>query len=174
MLSQFERSWIAARLEQVERLQNRLDTLFQKAEGSATCAVCAGACCARGHNHAGLVNVLMFLQRGMAPPPVNFDNTCPWLSEKGCILNPGSRPYSCITFLCDKLEDHLGRAEVAEFYRLDRELRGLYHQFAERYAGGGMVGLLLQAERLAGDPLLKPAQAVTRGVKDRNQDETEL
>lgn len=154
VLPETEKDWIAQQLRQIDRLQRALDELFRRADGEAICALCKGACCAKGHNHAGLVPVLACLQEGKAIPAVDFTVTCPWLGADGCSLAAGCRPYSCISFLCGKLEERLSDADVDRFYRLERELRTCYLAFAERYAGGGMSGLLLQDERLKGGPFL--------------------
>lgn len=52
------------------------------------------------------------------------------------------------------IKSSLTAAQVHEFYALEQQLRRLYLEFAERYAGGGMSGLLLQEERLAGGSFL--------------------
>lgn len=153
-LPQSEKEWIATRLQELERVQSGLDSLFGKADGALACSACQGACCAKGHNHMVLPNLLAYLQQDTLPPTADFSLTCPWLGPQGCVHEVGHRPYNCITFLCDKLEERLESAEGEEFYRLDRELRQLYRSFTERYVGGGMVGLLLQVERLGDRPFL--------------------
>jgi hypothetical protein len=153
-LSSSEKRWIGDLLTKIDRLQCALDHLFIKAGGEQVCATCEGACCAKGHNHVGLPNLLAYLQQDELPPPADFAKTCPWLGPQGCVHPVGHRPYNCITFLCDKLEQHLNQSEVVEFYRLDRELRKLYQTFANHYLSGGMSGLLLQTARLNGHPLL--------------------
>lgn len=162
-LSPSEKGRIADQLTEIDRLQCALDHLFIKAGGEQICAACEGACCAKGHNHAVLPNILAYLQQNEVPPSADFSKTCPWLGPQGCVHPVGHRPYNCITFLCDKLEQHLNESEVEEFYRLDRELRKLYQAFADRYLSGGMSGLLLQTARLNGHPLLSLRS-------DRNKD----
>jgi len=145
-----ERTWISLALVRIATLQVELDGLFCGASGEGLCADCAGACCAKGHNHATLTTLLMFLDRDVAPPAADFTRTCPWLGEQGCVLAADSRPYNCITFVCDKIEQRLTAAELHRFYQLDRELRACYQAFADRYPGAGMTGLLLRAARLEG------------------------
>jgi len=154
-LPQAEKGWISLRLQELERLQQALDSLFRKAGGETACAGCEGACCAKGHNHMLLPNLLAYLQQGQLPPTADFSQTCPWLGAKGCLHGVVLRPYNCVTFLCATLEERLSSEDVEEFYRLDRELRLCYLSFTEHYAGGGMSGLLIQAERLAGRPFLE-------------------
>jgi len=153
-LPEAEKTWLAELIGQIEKLQYGLDHLFHKAEGEQICARCKGACCAKGHNHAGLANLLSYVQQNMVPPDADFSKTCPWLGPCGCVHQARHRPYNCITFLCDKLEERLDNADVEEFYRLDQELRKLYLRVADFYSGGGMSGLLLQAARLNGVSLL--------------------
>lgn len=164
-LPSLEKKRIAELLKQMKLLQKSLDHLFRKAEGEQVCTACEGACCAKGHNHVVLPNLLAYLQEEKVFPEPDFTGTCPWLGPLGCAHEVGHRPYNCITFLCDKLEEHLESTDVEEFYRLDQELRQLYKGFAERYAGGGMSGLLLQTARLNGRPLL----ALRAGTDDSNK-----
>ena len=158
-----EKHWISERLAQLEPLQERLNQLFEIGSGLQSCADCQGDCCARGHNHMTLVNLLGFLENGSLPPPADFNRTCPFLGEQGCVLPVARRPYNCISFVCDIIENSLTTAQISEFYSLEQQLRCLYQAFADRYAGGGMTGLLLQNERLAGQSFfdLKPVVAVT-------------
>ncbi|NOY14485.1 MAG: hypothetical protein GXP51_12750 [Deltaproteobacteria bacterium] len=77
-----------------------------------------------------------------------------FLGDQGCLLPVIRRPYSCISFVCDIVESSLTAVQVSEFYALEQQLRRLYLEFAERYTGGGMSGLLLPEERLAGGSFL--------------------
>ena len=149
-----ERDWIGDALQRLKCDQDALDRLFRAASGAQICAACEGACCAKGHNHLGLPNLLAYLEQGDEPPVPDFSQTCPYLGPRGCLLGSRRRPYACISFLCGRLEERLEAEQVAEFCRLYRQLRANYQAFAERYSGGGMSGLLLQYARLAGQPLL--------------------
>lgn len=165
-LTKAEKSWIAKRLLLIEQLQQQLNQLFEQGGGLQSCAECQGDCCAKGHNHMTLANLLGYLQQEKLPPNADFNRTCPFLDEKGCLLPVASRPYNCISFVCDMIESSLTSAEVAEFYSLEQQLRGIYLEFSERYAGGGMTGLLLQDARLAGRSffaLKLPARAALSG-----------
>ena len=173
-LSLAEKEQLTELLSKIERLQIRLDRLFRKADGEQICADCEGACCAKGHNHAGLVNLLSYLEQGVTPPAADFTRTCPWLGPDGCHHQAKSRPYNCITFLCDKLEVRLEKTDIDEFYRLESDLRKLYFKFSDLYAGGGMSGLLLQAERLNGMSLLSKKTAEGTIPRSSNQNEVEF
>ncbi len=154
-LPESEKSWIDERLQRIAALQRELDRLFAHAGGAQACSSCSGECCAKGHNHMTLANLLAFLQHGELPPPADFSRTCPFLGEMGCLLQVEMRPYNCISFVCDIIESSLTLAEVDHFYQQEKLLRALYQEFAERYLGGGMTGLLLQSQRLNGRNFLE-------------------
>ena len=143
-----EQAWLAERLAAIAALQQQLQRLFLQVDGARACHHCHGDCCATGHNHMTLANLLGYLQQGQFPPPADFSAPCPFLGGAGCQLAVEWRPYNCISFICDIIEDRLTSAEVKEYYRLEKSLRDCYQQFAARYAGGGMTGLLLQQQRL--------------------------
>lgn len=149
-----EKDWIAQRLKEIARLQRELERLFAHADGAQACAHCSGECCAKGHNHMTLANLLAFLQQGKLPPAADFSRTCPFLAEEGCLLDVEVRPYNCISFVCDIIESSLTSEEIEQFYRQEKQLRALYLEFAEHYAGGGLTGLLLQSQRLGSKNLL--------------------
>lgn len=143
-----ERAWLQARLGRIEALQEELHARFLAAGGAGLCRDCSGACCACGRNHLTLGNLLALLLAGEEPPVPDWTAPCPWLAADGCRLAPGRRPFNCISFLCEAVEERLGPESRDAFYALERELRQGYAELAERYAGAGLQGLLLRAERL--------------------------
>ncbi len=150
-----ERRWLAVHLRRIQQLQRRIHRFFQQAGGDAHCCSCSGACCEKGRNHLTLVNLLGFLLAGESPPPPDFTATCPFLSPTGCRLDIARRPFNCVTFNCDLVEDALDEASRAAFYRLERQLRRHYQAFDRRYAGSSLRGLLIRAERLGGQSFLE-------------------
>ena len=58
------------------------------------------------------------------------------------------------SYICDKIETALTPPDQAGFYDYDRRLRKLYGEFAGRYPGAAMTGLLIADQRLAGRPFL--------------------
>jgi len=145
-----ERSWLEKHLAELAALQERLHALFLAAGGPALCRECDGACCGCGRNHLTLGNLVALLQQGGEPPVPDWAAPCPWLGSAGCRLNVGQRPFNCVSFVCELVEEGLGEAGRTAFYTLEKELRRVYAELAERYAGAGLQGLLLRAERLAG------------------------
>lgn len=101
-----------------------------------------------------LANLLGYLEARQGPPGADFSATCPFLGPRGCRLEVGLRPYNCVSFICDTIEAALRPEQLERFYRLERLLRRHYQEFAARYSGAGLTGLLLQQQRLAGRPFL--------------------
>lgn len=153
-LAPAELTWINARLDQIEALQLELNQVFCHAEGESICHQCQGDCCLKGHNHMTLVNLLSFIRRGVLPPDADFTSTCPFLGGEGCRLSVNSRPYNCISFICDRIEVALPQDKKAHFYALDSALRSLYLEFTQRYRGAAMTGLLIFEQRRAGQSFL--------------------
>ncbi|PLY00100.1 MAG: hypothetical protein C0622_09465 [Desulfuromonas sp.] len=154
-LAATEKEWIAGRLARIAQLQRELDTLFRAGNGLAACHNCGGDCCAKGHNHMTLANLLAFLQDGELPPVADFSLTCPFLGPQGCRLAVERRPYNCVTFICDEIEIALCPDQRRRFYSLDSELRQLYLEFSARYPAAAMTGLLIREQRSPGAPLLQ-------------------
>ncbi len=154
-LAPAERLWMEEHLKQVQQLQGDIHAFFDKAQGGGVCAGCHGACCEKGRHHLTLVNLLGFLVAGQSPPEPDFSLTCPFLGPKGCRLEPARRPFNCVTFNCEAIEERLCEEDRSTFYRLEKELRALYQKFDSRYAGSSLRGLLIRAERLAGRPFLQ-------------------
>ncbi len=149
-----EKTWIDQACSRIMLLQDQLDLLFRQGDGLKQCENCQGDCCALGHNHMTLANILLLISQSRDLPELNFASTCPLLGPQGCQLPAAQRPYNCISFLCDRIEDQLQTEEIAGFYRIEKELRALYRSFASRYTGGSMSGLLLAARRLQGGKFL--------------------
>lgn len=155
-----ERSWLAIRLERIGRLQEEIHALFLRADGPRLCEECRGSCCDRGRHHMTLVNLLGYLLLGRRPPEPDFRRPCPFLGPAGCLLEPARRPFNCVTFICEGVEERLGCTGRETFYALERALRGEYELFDRRYAGASLRGVLIRAARLGGRPLLSSPEGV--------------
>jgi hypothetical protein len=150
-----ERTELTELLAGIAEDQIHLDRLFAKAAGEATCAECLGGCCGCGRHHLTLANLLAYLCHDLTPPTPDFSRTCPFLGEHGCLLPASKRPYNCITFLCEALEDRLSPDEQVEFYRLEKQLRSSYEKIAERYPAASLRGVWIALERHGCQPLLQ-------------------
>jgi len=155
-----ETAWLTTRLAQVADCQWQLHAFFLQAGGEKLCRDCAGDCCGCGKNHLTLVNLLGYLASGEPVPEPEFFRTCPFLGDSGCRHEVARRPFNCVTFLCDLVEERLSPADREAFYQLEGQLRRLYAEFDRRYAGSGLCGIFIRAETLAGRPFLGQPKAV--------------
>jgi len=155
-----EREWLTASLGAVADCQRQLHAFFLLAGGPQLCQSCAGLCCGCGKNHLTLVNLLAYLVAGEPVPEPQFDRPCPFLAEAGCRHDVGRRPFNCVTFLCEAVEERLDVADREAFYAAERRLRGLYAAFDRRYAGSSLRGIFIRAASLDGRPFLGRPEAV--------------
>lgn len=152
-LADDEKAWISARLSAIALLQDELHDLVRASGGEALCACCPEHCCGQGKNHPGLANLLFYLFEG-EELPADFTAPCPQLGPAGCLFPPARRPFNCITFNCERIEERLTVAQRQRLVTLETALRALYESFARRYAGAGLQGLLIRAETLGQRPFL--------------------
>jgi hypothetical protein len=153
-LDESDRQWLKDRLDTIAAIQLDLDNLFQEAGGVRACAVCDGACCGCGRHHVTLTNLLAYLLADDVPPAPDFSKTCPYLGESGCRLPVDRRPYNCITFFCEQLEENLSVEDRQQLRLLDRQLRRAYQSLAERYPSASLHGLWIALERIDGTDIL--------------------
>jgi len=149
-----ETNWLRSRLEDVADCQRQMHEFFLQAGGAELCRRCAGDCCGCGKNHLTLVNLLGYLANDQAIPEPEFWRACPYLGDEGCRHEVGRRPFNCVSFLCERVEERLDPASREAFYRLEGRLRRLYAEFDRRYAGSGLCGIFIRTESLAGRPFL--------------------
>ena len=126
--------------------------------GETACAVCSGACCGSGRHHFTLTNLLAYLAEDQWPPAADFACSCPFLGETGCRLPVARRPYNCVTFFCESLDDRLDPEQRALLAALDGSLRCAYQAVAERYPGASLRGLWLAMDRLGRAPVFARGQ----------------
>lgn len=153
-ITQEDLRWLQQRVVLIQEVQEQIHTLFLDANGSAVCRACSGSCCEHGHNHITLINVVAALLQHNVPE-ADFTATCPFLTSKGCSLTVALRPFNCVTFICDAIEDHMDAAQVTEFYRLEELLRAHYAEVDQRYVGSSLRGLFIGTSRLDAQRLLE-------------------
>ncbi|MCK4536441.1 MAG: hypothetical protein KAT93_05470, partial [Desulfuromonadales bacterium] len=135
---------------------------FRLADGPAACASCSGSCCDCGRHHFTLTNLLGALVQGLEPPSPDYNRPCPFLGRNGCLLEIATRPFNCVTFICETVEAGLSPSGKKRFYELEKLLRNEYEAVAERYAAASLRGLLIALERMNGFPLLQVRGAESR------------
>jgi hypothetical protein len=152
-LPESERQWIEQQIAHIHQLQRQLHALFVQAQGLKHCQSCLGSCCERGNNHMTLANVLSgLLDRTL--PAADFSQTCPFLTDQGCALSVESRPFNCVTFICDTIEECLSDEDQKRFYTFERQLREHYTAFDQRYVGSSLQGLLIRSQSMPGSQYL--------------------
>ena len=135
------RALARAMVAQKEAMQE----LVAKVDASAHCAGCGGACCVSGKYHFTAVDLLVYLATDGELFAPRFDNgRCPYLGEPRCLIPTGYRPFNCITFNCDVIEDRLSRDALSRFYLMERELRLSYGEIRSLFPAGTMDGSLLR------------------------------
>ncbi|PLX81284.1 MAG: hypothetical protein C0614_06840 [Desulfuromonas sp.] len=154
-LDEAELEWLRVEVAAISRIQEQLNRLFITAGGAQLCQTCRGECCGCGRHHLTLTNLLGGLLAGIEPPEPDFSLTCPYLGATGCRLVPARRPYNCITFFCEPLEENLGAAGRARLRDLDGRLREHYQLIAGRYPLASLRGLCLALDRHGHDFLLR-------------------
>ena len=122
-----------------------MQALVASVDAASRCAGCGGACCVSGKYHFSAVDLLVYLVTGAPLFTPRFDNgLCPYLGDACCLIPPGYRPFNCITFNCDLIEDRFSRDELSRFYAMERELRLDYGEIRSLFPAKKMDGSLLR------------------------------
>jgi hypothetical protein len=134
LLTGEQRNGLRARLTEAGHLKEELCRLSDVAGGPAVCAACGGACCRAGRYHATALDLLAFLATGEKPVTPDFaTGACPFRGGAGCRLAPARRPYNCVIFICDQIDERLADGEQTRLYSLERDLRLLLDRMGERF-----------------------------------------
>jgi len=83
------------------------------------------------------------LDRAPLFEPLFGNGLCPYLAPDGCLMPAAYRPFNCITFNCERIEDLLSEADRAAFYQGERELRRCYGEIRSLFPGHSMHGAVL-------------------------------
>lgn len=131
-------------------LKEQLQSLGDAAGSGTLCVSCAGQCCAAGKYHFTAVDLLVHLSTDepLFVPDFTRAPLCPYSSGSGCFMAAGYRPYNCITFMCELIEEELGLAEKHLFYSLCDELKKRYALIEELCGRRFMGGLLQNFDRM--------------------------
>ena len=152
LLPMERRNELGALLVEVGRLKEVLLSLSDAAEGSAICAACGGACCRVGRYHPTALDLLAFCVAGEIPFAPDFaSGACPFLGTTGCRIAPSRRPFTCVIFICELIEDRLSSEEVGRLYQVEKELRLLREQVATRFGRLLTKSFLIEMERIDRD-----------------------
>ncbi|MCM0080217.1 hypothetical protein L4X63_01300 [Geomonas sp. Red32] len=149
--------WVMLPIQDRERVGNlcqemieckeALQDIASRANAEAHCAACDGACCVTGRLHFAKADLLVYLVTAKPIFTPRFESPrCPYLTTAGCLMPPGYRPFNCITFNCEVIEDRLPEETVTEFYRLEQELKGVYAELRALFPPTSMDGPLISGE----------------------------
>ena len=147
-LSVSRRAAVAGAAEAVKSCKKALHRVVEAVAAADICASCRGACCRTGKYHFTVVDLLVYLSDGRELFTPGFDKGgCPYLGERGCLMEPPLRPYNCVTFNCEEVERLLDPRERERLVRLELELRAHYRGLEELFGNRFMGGLLMNWER---------------------------
>jgi hypothetical protein len=153
------RAKVAGLTAQVRDAKEAFQALASSLGADRVCAACRGGCCGHGKHHFTVVDLLSFLERGEPLITPSFSGgTCPYITVLGCSMPPPLRPFTCIIFLCEELEQR-ARTEVrSDLAALEERLRRLYGELESLLGNRYMNGLLITYERCRaeGGSLLNP------------------
>ncbi len=117
--------------------------LTRSVAGESVCESCQGECCNTGKYHFTVTDLLVYLSDSKAMFTPDFTNKrCPYLGQAGCIMEPEYRPFNCITFQCDSIEQLLRQPDVQKFYDLGKKLSFQYVVMEEMFNNKFIHGLL--------------------------------
>ena len=140
-----ERAQVAELCRSLVARKEAMQALSSSVDAAVHCAGCGGACCVTGKYHFTSVDLVAYLVAGRPLFAPLFDNgRCPYLAEQGCLMPAGYRPFNCITFNCERIEDRLSNEAVGRFYRLERELRHIYGEIRSIFPAHSADGPLLK------------------------------
>jgi len=135
-------------LQAVRELKQDIHRYAEVLDASAICAACGGQCCATGKHHFTVVDLLMYLvEEKPVVAPCFSSGGCPFLGDEGCMMEPGFRPYNCVTFNCDRIDSLLQPFEREAFMDTERKLRSSYRAMEEFFGNTFMQGLIITCER---------------------------
>lgn len=139
--------------ETIRQTKREIFSLANKSVIDKTCADCGGLCCKTGKYHFSVVDLLMYLSTGMELfRPVFRETPCPYLGAAGCFMEPAYRPYTCITFHCERIESQLASTDLERISVLESSLRASCRELEGLFGQRMTQGLLLRyARRLRGE-----------------------
>ena len=155
LLAVERRDELSMLLTEVGRLKEELLSLSDAADGSSLCAACGGACCRVGRYHPTALDLLACRSTEETPVTPDFaSGACPFLGAAGCRIAPSRRPFACVSFICEPIEERLSGVEVARLHQVEEELRLLREQAAARFGRLLTKSFLLEMERIDRDGVL--------------------
>lgn len=132
----------------IKSCKKEIHLITEEAGSADICALCNGECCKSGNNHFRGVELIVYLNDGRELFTPCFEGEiCSCLGEFGCLMEPEYRPYNCITFICERVEDKLTPSEKERYYALALDLRAFYTELEQLSGNRFNYSLLSAGER---------------------------
>jgi hypothetical protein len=143
-----QQTLLAEMSETVKDCKRELHAVVETVSAAGVCAACGGECCRTGKYHFTVVELLVHLvERKELFTPRFEQQFCPFFGERGCLMTPAYRPFNCVIFNCERLENQLAPAQKERLVLLERMLRAVYAGFERLFGNRFMGGLLMNCER---------------------------
>ncbi len=113
--------------KKTERVLSEVMSL-QRDHVSSLCSKCKEPCCKRVEYLFDEKDVIFLGAVFGQPAPARVrtgGKGCPYLSSKGCTLEPKKRPFTCHRYLCDDLRREIIRKSVDLLRSLDEKIARL-------------------------------------------------
>lgn len=133
----------------LSRIGELKESIAALAAADQLCAGCGGVCCRFGRHHFTVVDLLGYLHSGKPLFSPDFDNPlCPYHNgETGCLMPAALRPYNCIIFICEEVEQGLTQANREALAGMEIELKAAYGLIERLCENRFENGLLITFER---------------------------
>lgn len=133
---------------EIMALKARHQAAVSLAEPDRFCAECMGLCCRFGKHHFTAVDLLGYISSGHELFTPSFDNpVCPYHGGFGCLMEPSMRPFNCIIFICEELENRLDGQVREELVAIEVRLREIYGTIEQALGNRFANGLLITFQR---------------------------
>ena len=129
-------------------LKDEHQKLVARYSPDGLCERCNGICCRYGKHHFTAVELIVYLvsERELFTP--SFENpVCPYIGDTGCLMAPELRPFNCIIFICEDLDNRLDESSRAELSAIEKKLRQLYLRIDQLLGNRFGNGLLISYQR---------------------------
>ena len=140
---------VDALVRQVMSLKLELLNLTLSVGSASVCRTCGGKCCLHGKYYVTLLDLLAYRINSVIAPVPDFAGQpgCPYGDSRGCCLEPGMRPMTCVIFNCELIEELMNAELMQRTTACERELRTTIAE-VEQLAGirFGRPALLAAAE----------------------------